>query len=65
MKELFVQKVEIKKLIGENNPDKITEEILYSKKDYISQYKVLKNPEPKMGCKIEDLGLEESITNHL
>ena len=52
-------------MIGENNPDKITEEILYSKKDYISEYKVLSNPEPKMGCKIEDLGLDEGITNHL
>ncbi|MFB5632427.1 MAG: DEAD/DEAH box helicase [Nitrosopumilus sp.] len=57
--------VEIKNMIGKNNPDKITEEILYSKKDYVSQYKVLSNPEPKMGCKVEDLGLDESITDHL
>ncbi len=56
---------EIKSMIGKNKPDKITEEILYSKKDYVSQYKVLSNPEPKMGCKIEDLGLDESITEHL
>ena len=47
---------EIKEMIGKNKPDKITEEILFSKKDYVSQYKVLKNPEPKMGCKVEDLG---------
>ncbi len=50
---------EIKEMIGKNNPDKITEEILFSKKDYISQYKVLSNPEPKMGCKVEELGLDE------
>ena len=56
---------EIKKMIGKNKPDKITEEILFSKKDYISQYKVLKNPEPKMGCKVEDLGLNELISEHL
>ena len=56
---------EIKEMIGNNTPDKITEEILYSKKDYISQYKVLSNPEPEMGCKVEDLGLDESITAHL
>ena len=56
---------EIKEMIGKNKPDKITEEILFSKKDYISQYKVLSNPEPKMGCKVEDLGLDESITEHL
>ncbi|MBI1663291.1 MAG: DEAD/DEAH box helicase [Nitrosopumilus sp.] len=56
---------EIKEMIGKNKPDKITQEILFSKKDYISQYKVLSNPEPKMGCKVEDLGLDESITEHL
>ncbi|MFB5640048.1 MAG: DEAD/DEAH box helicase, partial [Nitrosopumilus sp.] len=56
---------EIKEMIGKNKPDKITEEILFSKKDYISQYKILSNPEPKMGCRVEDLGLDESITDHL
>ncbi|MGY5148812.1 MAG: DEAD/DEAH box helicase [Candidatus Nitrosopumilus sp. bin_68KS] len=56
---------EIKEMIGNNKPDKITEEILFSKKDYISEYKVLKNPEPKMGSKIEEMGLDESISEHL
>ncbi len=56
---------EIKEMIGKDIPDKITEEILFSKKDYISQYRVLKNPEPVMGCKIEEIGLDESITEHL
>lgn len=56
---------EIKEMIGKNKPDKITKEILFSKKDYISEYKVLKNTEPKMGCKVEDIGLDESISDHL
>ncbi len=56
---------EIRDMIGKNKPDKITEEILFSKKDYVSQYKVLSNPEPKMGSKVEDLGLDEAITKHL
>ena len=56
---------EIKEMIGQNKPDRITREILFSKKDYISQYKVLSNPEPEMGCKVEDLGLDESISEHL
>ena len=56
---------EINEMIGDNNPDKITREILFSKKDYISEYKILENPEPKMGCKVEELGLDESISNHL
>ncbi len=56
---------EINEMIGKNKPDKITEEILFSKKDYISEYKVLRNPEPKMGCEVDDFGLDESISNHL
>lgn len=56
---------EIKKMIGKNRPEKIIENILFSKKDYVSEYKILKNPEPKMGSKIEDLGLDEFILNYL
>ncbi|MCV0392696.1 MAG: DEAD/DEAH box helicase [Nitrosopumilus sp.] len=56
---------EIKNMIGKNNPDKITEDILFTKKDYVSDYKVLKNPEPKMGSKIEDFGLDDSISDYL
>ena len=56
---------EIKKMIGKNEPEKIIENILFSKKDYVSEYKIIKNPEPKMGSKIEDLGLDEFILNYL
>jgi len=52
-------------LIGEKNPDTVTEGILYSRKDYIAEYRVLKNLEPKMGSKTEDFGLEDGITKHL
>ncbi len=57
--------VEIREMIGKKKPDIVTKSILYSKKDYVSQYKILKNPEPEMGCKVEDIGLDESITNYL
>jgi DEAD/DEAH box helicase domain-containing protein len=56
---------EIKKMIGKNNPDVITESVLFSKKDYISEYKILKHPEPKMGCTVNELGLEDEITKYL
>jgi len=56
---------EIKEMIRKEKPDKVTESILYTKKDYVSQYKILKNPDPKMGSTVEDIGLEESITNYL
>ncbi|WP_067958740.1 DEAD/DEAH box helicase [Nitrosopumilus sp. Nsub] len=53
---------EINEMIGESTPEKFLEEILRSKKDFISDYKILKNSEPKMGCKVEDLGLDENIS---
>lgn len=56
---------EIKEMIGKTNPEKFIEKILFSKKDFISDYKILKNSEPKMGCKVEELGLDEKITNFL
>ncbi len=54
---------EIRKMIGKTNPEKMIEEILFSKKDFISEYKILKNSEPKMGCKVEKLGLNENVSN--
>ena len=56
---------EIKKMIGDEKIDRITESVLYSKKDYVSQYKILKNPDPKMGDYVKELGLDEKITNHI
>jgi len=52
-------------MIGKNKPDIITEAVLYSKKDYISEYKILKNPEPKMGSKVDEMGLEGEVTKYL
>ena len=52
-------------MIGKISPEKFIEEILFSKKDFISDYKILKNSEPKMGCKVEELGLDENISEYL
>ena len=56
---------EIKEMIGKKNPEKFIEKILFSKKDFISDYKILKNSEPKMGCKVNELGLDEEIADFL
>jgi len=56
---------EIKKLIGKNQPDQITKSVLFSKKDYISYYKTIKNPPPEMGTKVIDFGLDEEISKYL
>ena len=56
---------EIKEMIGKTNPEKFIEKILFSKKDFVSDYKILKNSEPKMGSKVNELGLDEKIANFL
>ena len=56
---------EIKQIIEENKPDEIIKEILHTKKDYVSQYKVFKSPEPKMGCIPEEIGLDKKISKEL
>lgn len=56
---------EIKEMIKNFNPAQITKSILFSKKYFVSQFKVLKSPEPKMGAHVEEMGLEESVTEHL
>ncbi len=56
---------EIRKMIGNNTPDELTKSVLFSKKDYISKFKTIKNPLPIMGSKVEDLGLDKKISEHL
>ncbi len=56
---------EIKELIKNLNPDEITKSVLFSKKDYISHYKIIKKPPPEFGSDVKEFGLDEEITNYL
>ena len=56
---------EIKKMIGSQSLDELTSSVLFSKKDYISIFKTIKNPPPKLGCDVSELGLDEKISNYL
>ncbi len=56
---------EIKEMIGDNSLDNLTKSVLYSKKDYISKFKILKNPLPMLGSRVDELGLDEKISNYL
>ena len=56
---------EIKKMIGSQSLDELTSSVLFSKKDYISKFKTIKNPPPKLGCDVSELGLDEKISNYL
>ena len=56
---------EIKEMIGNNSLDELTKSVLYSKKDYISKFKTLKNPLPTLGSKVDELGLDGKISDYL
>ena len=59
------EEAEIKKMIGSNKPDQIIKDVLFSKKDFISFYKIITNPEPKMGSYVDEIGLDEEISKKL
>lgn len=59
------EEAEINKMIQGKKIDKITESVLFTKKDYVSDFKILKKPDPDMGDLVQNLGLDESITEYL
>ncbi|MDX1596094.1 MAG: DEAD/DEAH box helicase [Nitrosopumilaceae archaeon] len=56
---------EIKDMIGNDTVDSITKSVLFTKRDYVSDYRILQSPEPEMGSTVEDVGLDDNITSHL
>jgi DEAD/DEAH box helicase domain-containing protein len=58
-------KKEIEDLIAGNSPEPLTREVLFSQKDYVSFYKVIKEPEPDLGAPVDQLGLLEPLVNYL
>lgn len=67
LKELGIirDKKEIEKMIADSEPDSITRDVLFSKKDYISHYKTIKEPEPELGSPVDELGLDDGIVGYL
>lgn len=56
---------EIKKMIGDSKIDELTRSVLFSKKHYVSHFKSIEEPDPKMGSTVDDSGLDERITEAL
>jgi len=56
---------EIKKMIGDAKLDELTSSILFSRKHFVSYFRTLSEPEPEMGSKVMELGLDENITRVL
>ena len=53
--------IEINQMIGSSKIAEITRSILFSKKQYVSQFKIIEEPEPEMGSKVLDSGLDKRI----
>ncbi|NHI03477.1 ATP-dependent helicase [Candidatus Nitrosotalea sp. TS] len=56
---------EIKKMIGDSKIDELTRSVLFSKKHYVSHFKSIVEPDPKMGSTVDDSGLDERIIEAL
>ncbi len=56
---------EINDMIKGHKPAALTRSVLRSKMDYVSQFKVIKSPEPEMGCTPDESGLDGAVTGHL
>jgi DEAD/DEAH box helicase domain-containing protein len=52
---------EIKKMIGDSKIDELTRSVLFSKKHYVSHFKLIEEPDPEMGSTVDDSGLDERI----
>jgi len=53
---------EITKMIGSENPDRITRSVLFSGSDYLADYKVLREDGAAYGRRTADAGLDERIS---
>ncbi|MGI0009328.1 MAG: DEAD/DEAH box helicase [Nitrosopumilaceae archaeon] len=56
---------EIRKMIGDAKLDDLTSSILFSRKHFVSHFRTLSEPEPNMGSKVMEVGLDENITRVL
>ena len=56
---------EINKMIGGAKIADITKSVLFSKKHYVSHFKIIEEPEPEMGSTVSDSGLDQRIIDVL
>lgn len=56
--EMIREESEIKKMIGDEKPDRLTRSVLYSQKDYLADYRVIREPEPEYGQSPDKIGLD-------
>lgn len=52
---------EIEDMIGDERPDRIMRDVLYSKKDYVADYRVIREAEPEYGPSPDEAGLDDRL----
>lgn len=62
---LVRDRAEIKRMIKEGEPDRLTKKVLFTKKDYVSYYKTIRDKPPDFGCKVSELGIDDKIVEKL
>ena len=62
--DLVRKEQDILELIKGKNPDELTKKILFTKKDYISYFNILKEPDPKFGRKLSEIGIDPLISKY-
>ena len=58
-------KSEIDKMIGNEKPDRLTRSVLYSKMDYLADYKVIREAEPEYGPNTDKIKLDKRLVKEL
>lgn len=56
---------EVQEMIRRNGPDEITEEVLRSSSDYVSEYRVFEDGAPEQGAPVDGMGLDASLAGAL
>ena len=65
MEGMIRDEEEINAMIKNHKPAEITKSILFSKLDYVSQFKVIKSPGAELGNPVNETGLDEPVIEHL
>ena len=56
---------QINKMIGDSKIAEITRSILFSKRHYVSHFKIIEEPDPEMGTNVTNSGLDQRIIEAL
>lgn len=56
---------EIRKMIGKKKISEITRSVLFSKRHFVSNFRIIEDPEPEMGVAVDESGLDDRLCSTL